>query len=133
MSTSAISAHGVILKRGSNPIPEISSIGGPSYSRDTLDATSHDSTVKEYIGSLVDSGEVSFTFTYIVGNAEHEGLRDTDMLASTAASFSIQLPDTGTTTGSFSGWVTKWDLTANHDGKLEVSCSIKVTGSITWA
>jgi hypothetical protein len=223
MTTAAINAHGsfIYMSDGSGnytKVAEIKSFQPASLSRDTLDATSHDSTVKEYIGSLVDGGEVTFNINYIPTNTSQENLRDNLADGDDAVSFLISYSDYGTSqtvtfddtaddctavghgfytgqavkfsssgslpsevtagtvyfvdradandftlhstnaaavagtgdidfssagTGThsvlnsgtiiFDGLVTKFDITANHDGTLEAAIGIKVTAKPTFA
>ena len=65
MGTAAKSAQGVQLKSGDGAGPEVftkigelKDISGPDEASDQLDATSLDSTSKEFIGGLRDGGEV---------------------------------------------------------------------------
>jgi hypothetical protein len=61
MATSAKSAFGTTLKKGATAIAELISIGGPTISADTIEATSHDSPdgYREFLQGLRDAGEIT--------------------------------------------------------------------------
>ena len=57
-------------------IANVTSISGPSISRNVYDVTAHDSTnsYMEFIGGLKDGGEISFDLNWDPENATHEAL-----------------------------------------------------------
>jgi predicted secreted protein len=110
-------------------VAELTSIGGPSISLDTIDVSSHDSeadddSYRTYVGGLIDGGEVSLegNLAELADADEIQGaLDDRDELG-----FEIEFP-----TGDmweFDGIVTAFETLAPHDGKLGFSASLKITG-----
>ena len=78
--TNAIIGHSTQFKIEDSPgagtytkIAEVSSINGPSFSMDTVDATNMDSTNRwrEFIAGLKDGGEVSFDVNWDPAAATH--------------------------------------------------------------
>jgi len=81
MTTTARSGFASQLQRDTGTdefltVAEVLSIGGPSQSRDMIDATSMDSTdqFKEFIGGLVDAGEVTMELNCIAADPEQQAL-----------------------------------------------------------
>lgn len=142
--TDAIAAFGTLLKIGDGGSPEsfttiaeVTTIGGPSLGLDTIDATNHDSTAgwEEVIGGILRSGEVTFDINYIPTDATHDASTGliADMVARTKRNFELVFPDTGSTTWSFTGLVSKFAPSAPVDGKLSASVSLKLSGQPTLA
>ena len=142
--TSAISAFGTLLKIGDGggpetftTIAEVTSISGPGLSLDPIEATSHDSTGgwREFIGGLLEAGEVSFDINYIPTNATHDASTGliADMVARTVRNFQLVFPDGSSTTWSFAALVTSFEPGEPIDDKLSASVSLKITGQPTLA
>ena len=140
----AISAFGTLLKIGDGGSPEsfttiaeVTNIGGPSLSLDPIDVTNHSSTGgwKEFIGGLLDGGEVSFEINYDPVGATHDASTGliADMSARTVRNFQLVFPDTGNTTWSFSALVTAFQPSEPIDNKLSASVTLKVSGQPTLA
>jgi len=111
-------------------IGNVVSISGPALSLDTVDVTSHDSTGawEEHVPTILRSGEVTLELNY--DPTEHPG----------AGGLLLQLTtrdiDSWTIGGpmgawSFDGYVTGFEPSAPHDGKLSATATIKVTGDVT--
>lgn len=144
MATIAISGKGTLLKIGDGGGPEVfttvaevKSIGGPSFSSDTNDVTSHDSpgAYREFIASLIDPGDLSFDINFVPTAATHNAstglLRDFQNRI--RRNFKLVFPDTAATTWSFQGIVTGFQLNAPTDDVLSASVTIKITGQPTLA
>jgi predicted secreted protein len=132
MASLAISGKGTLLKIG-----EVKSIGGPSFSSDTNDVTSHSSpgAWREFIASLIDPGDLSFDINFVPTNATHNA--STGLLADfqnrVRRNFKIVFPDGGSTTWSFQGIITGFNMNAPIDDALTASVTIKITGQPTLA
>lgn len=139
-ATDGTSGFGTLLQRGDGAssetfttVSEVSNISGPGESLETIDATHMESPsgYREYIPSLLDSGEISFDMNFLPATtAQSVGLR-ADMVAKTKRNWQLVFTDSGTTTYSFSGYVTAFEPSAQIDDKLSASCTIKVTGPVT--
>lgn len=118
-------------------VAEVRTINPPKRSRETLDATTHDSPAgaKEMIAAgTYDPGDVSGSINYIAGSPGDDAfiaavtgdvLYDFKIVAKSAA---------GTEDMNFSGFVTEYgpdDMPT--DGMQTASFSIKVSGPITQA
>ncbi len=125
-------AGGTLVK-----MAELLNVNPPRRSRETIDATTHDSPggAQEFIASgIYDPGEVSGSINYIAGSAGDDALiaavtdgviRDFKIVAKSAS-------DTEDLT--FSGFVTEYgvdDLPV--EGKQTASFTIKVSGEIDQA
>ena len=136
MTTAAKAAFGVTLKRDSNPIAELTSIGSPKLSLDTQDVTSHQSSssYREYIGTLLDGGEVSIEGNFISSDSDGQIGLITDMEAKTVQSFVITFPTSITATWTFSALVTAFEIgDMAPDGTLTFSATLKISGKPTLA
>lgn len=140
-----ISAFGTLLKIGDGGSPtesfttiaEVTSIGGPALSLDPIETTHHASTGgwREFIGGLLDGGEVSFDINYDPVGATHDASTGliADMVARTVRNFQLVFPDTGNTTWSFAALVTSFEPSEPVDDKLAASVTLKVSGQPTLA
>ncbi len=139
-----ISAFGTLLKIGDGGDPEtfttiaeVSNISGPGLSLDTIDVTHHSSTAgwREFVGGLLDAGEVSFDINYLPTDATHDASTGLikDMTDRTVRNFQLVFPDASNTTWSFSALVTGFEPSEPIDDKLAASVSLKLTGQPTLA
>lgn len=140
-----ISAFGTLLKSGDGASPtesfttiaEVTNIGGPNLSLDAIETTSHSSIGgwKEFIGGLLDGGEVSLEINYDPVGATHDASTGLiyDMINRTVRNFELVFPDTGNTTWSFSALVKAFEPSEPVDDKLTASVTLKVSGQPTLA
>lgn len=134
--SSALNAFGTLIKRGAATIAEVTDIGGPGLSRDTIEVTHHQSPArwKEFIKGLKDGGEVTFTINYIPTNTTHNvaaGLLGDFSNEATVDTWSIVFPDAGLTTWSFPAIVTNFEPGEPVDDKLSGDVTLKVSGQPT--
>jgi len=110
-------------------IAEINNIGGPSMTRDTIDATSLDSVDKyrEFISGFRDGGTVTLNMNFIRANY---ALFKTDFESDDLGNYEIILPDDDVTTLEFMGLVTELPLTIPPDEKITMDISIKISGKV---
>lgn len=113
-------------------ISEVVNISLNGRSLELIDATHMESpnTHREYIASLLDSGEVQLDLNFLPGTAAQSGL-ETDRTNRTKRNFQLVWTNSPATTYSFSGYVTGFDASAAIDDKLSASATIKITGPIT--
>ena len=131
----AITGVGAIFHRwdGSHTwaaIAEINNIGGPSMTRDTIDATSLDSTdgYREFIAGFRDGGTVALSMNFIRANY---ALFKADFESDSLGNYEVILPDDDVTTLEFQGLVTELPLTIPPDDKITMDISIKISGKVT--
>tara|TARA_Y100000593_G_C4124044_1_gene244115 strand:+ start:30 stop:446 length:417 start_codon:yes stop_codon:yes gene_type:complete len=112
-------------------VGNLTSVGFLDASYEDIDTTTMDTTGgKAFLPSaLYDGGTISCTVLYDPDDSRHEALK-TSFDARTTESWKIQLSDT-TDTITFSGYVKSMSGTAEVDGALSMSFSIKVTGGVT--
>jgi len=140
----AISAFGTFVKIGDGTSPEnfatiaeVLSINGPSMELETIDVTTHSTGEpwRQFIGSLLNAGEVSFDINFIPTNSTHSysaGLLK-DMVDRTQRNFQIVFPDQGNTTWEFTALVTSFQCTEAIDDVIKASITLKLTGRPTLA
>jgi hypothetical protein len=136
--TEAVSGYGTLLMRerpGSpgtfDVVEEIYNLSGPGESLDTIEATHMTSpgARREYIASLLDSGEMSFEANFLPQAAVQGGCRD-DMNSRTLRTWRLQFSDDDVTTYEFDAFVTQWEPSANVDDKLTVAGTLKISSLI---
>ena len=127
-------------------VGELVDITVPSISKETIETTNHGSSgIRNYMGGLIDYGECSITVNYDVDDdvssstTNHEGLRDLAATAFETAGtgddtkvFIITFPDTSSTM-TFGGIVTGFELSTPIDDVVKATYTIKVSGSVTYA
>lgn len=131
---SKYAAFGTSFTIGGVTIGQVQDISGPSMALDTEDVTCHDSTGgwEEHVGTILRSGEVTLEIAYDPALASHTTIIST-MTGRASAAMTIVLPDPGTTTYSFSGFVTGFEPGMPHDGALTASVTVKPTGAVSIA
>lgn len=108
-------------------IAEITSIGGPGKSKDTIEVTHLNSPDKyrEYIGGLKDGGDLPLSMNYTEATYDKMNL---DFEADEAQQYQIVLTDQKTF--EFEGFVTELSLGIDTGDKISADCTIKITGKV---
>lgn len=134
-------AFGTQFKRGNGATPtevftsiaNVTSIGGPSRTRETIDVTAHDSTDgwMEFIGGLKDGGEISLDLNYDPAETTHD--LDDDFDDTNPRNYQIViLPGTDDEhTWDFAGILTALEDEFPYDDKMGRSMTVKVSGKPT--
>ena len=130
--TEAKSAFGTTLKKGATAIAELTNIGGPALSADTIEATSHDAAdgYREFLQGLRDGGEISIEGNFIPGNAGQVALV-TDLNDGSLDEYTITLPVAMATTWVFDAIVTAFESSSPFDDKASFTATLKVSGKPT--
>jgi predicted secreted protein len=141
--TEAIAAFGTLLKMGAgtggtaevfSTIAEVGDIDGPSNSVDTIDVTNHSSpgARKEFIASLIDSGEISFSVNLITDDPTHDDTTGLQKVENdrTRRNFHMIFPDSSQV--AFMAMVTKFGIKGPVAGKLSADVTLKISGPLTW-
>ena len=104
-------------------IPRVTSVKKPGRTVDTIDATHHESTGKEFlVPALEDYGEVTVGFNWIPDDESW-----IDAIVAEEAEYTIDLPDGAKI--EFDGFATGYEpADSTIDGKEEATLTIKVTG-----
>jgi len=131
-ASAATSGFGVLLKDGGTTIAEVKSISGPNFQVSFAEVTHMESpsAVREYIPTLIEPGDVTFTVNFLPDDTTHDNMR-TRLLARTSRTFTLHLTDSPSDTWTFTGYYSQLGLTANIDGPLEANVGIKVTSTVT--
>jgi|SRR3990172_6495050 len=137
-----MAAYGTLLKIGSGgtaetftTIAEVGDIDGPSMSVDTIEMTSHSSpgARKEFVASLIDSGEISFPINFIPTDGTHDDVTGIQKIMNDRSVWNWQMlfPDASVVT--FAAIVTAFGIKAPVADKLSADLSLKITGEWTWS
>jgi predicted secreted protein len=134
--TGTTSAVGTQLKRGDGAsaeaftaLAEVNSITN-TKTRETIDATTLDSTggYMEFIASFRDGGEYTMNLNW---SREAYEILNGDYEDDNSVNYQMVMPDTGSTTYDFTGFVTSLGKGASTKDKITMDCTIKVTGQET--
>lgn len=139
MSTGAALGYGVKLKLGDNATPtetfaELAEIKDLNDGDDVelRDVTNHQSAGKrrEYIGALIDGGEVTLTLNYLPTNATQN--RITGLQALLGLTRNFQLEEPGNPTGyQFAAVIQSVSKSYPVDDAMEMNVTIKKSGDLT--
>lgn len=138
---SGIDAFGTLFQRASGTSPgttyatiaNVTNIGGPERTRETIDVTAHDSPGQwmEFIGGLKDGGEISLDINYDPGQVTHDLDADFDDVLPRNYRIII-LPGTEDEhTWQLKGIMTTLGDEFPYDDKMARSMTVKVTGKPT--
>lgn len=121
---------GTTLKKGTQAIASLTSIGGLELSADVIDSTTLDSagSYRSFVSSFKDAGEVSLEGYY--DYTAHSPLL-TDFEAGTVGSYTITFPNGSNWT--FSAVVTGFQTGAELEDLVSFSSTLKVSGKPTLA
>lgn len=129
-------SQGTLLKMGDGLTPEnfttiaeVTDLGGPSFSRDSIDTTNHDSSggYKEAIPGLRDGGEVTFTVNFMPEDATHiAAIAQFD--DDNVHNWQVVYPITPSKKWDFAAFITKFDTKAPVGDKLSADITLKVSG-----
>ena len=128
--TSGVSAFGTFLIWNYNKVLEITSISGPSQSRDAIELTSHDSSnsFREFVAGIIDGGEISIEGNFITGDALGQIKFHTDLQDGEKRSCFIVMPMAVGGAWSFEAIASGFESTYPFDDKIGVSGTLKITG-----
>lgn len=135
-----IAAYGTLLAIGDSnnqatavytTVAQVTNIGGPGMSLDTIDVTDHQSTGawEEVVAGILRSGEVSMDLNFDPALATHANASGGllyEMVQRTSKAYRITFPDASVWT--FEAYVTAFNPSADHAGKLSASVTLKLTG-----
>lgn len=110
-------------------IAEISSITGPSMSRDTIDVTSMDSLggYREFIPGFRKAGTTVLKMHFTRDTYDR---MKSDFESNTAQNYNIIFPDVEQTSLEFEGFVTDLPVTATTDAVISMDVTIQITGQV---
>ena len=132
-----LDGFGTLLKRGDGEAVEVftaianaTNISGPGLARNTIDVTAHDSPDRhmEFVGGLVDPGEVSIDVNY--APVDHDTLV-ADLQDEDPRNYQLVFPTTPAATWAFAAVMTGFEASAPYDDKLTATLTFKVSGKPT--
>jgi predicted secreted protein len=132
--TNAVSSVGALLKKYVTSawvsVGEVTTISGPTMSRETIDVTSLASTggYREFIAGFRDPGTLTFTMNF--NRTDYDTMK-ADFESDTEQDYELILPDDEVTTLEFSGLVTELPLNLDPGSQITCNVTIKVTGQVT--
>lgn len=143
MATGALAGYGCLLKIGDGggtevftTIAELKDIDGPELELEMKEVTSHDSAGwREYIGTLLSAGEVTFALNFIPTHPTHSfsaGLIK-DQVNRTKRNFRLVFSDVAATTWGFAALVNKVKPTSPVEDELAADVTLQVSGQPTLA
>ncbi len=133
-ATTAKIGFGVLFKRSSTTIAEVTDVVGPGYTRDTVEATHTESpnNFKEYLSGLMDAGEVTLELNFLSDATQEQLL--TDLTTTTAVSYNIVFPTpTASKTCTFNAFITQWQPSAPIQDVMKLNATFKITGKPVWS
>lgn len=112
-------------------IAEIQQVAFSGSKVDLVDVTNTQSPNRrrEFIATLIDSGELTFSANFIPGDTSQADLRDTMDLAA-AVNWLVTLPNSLGTL-AFAGIITSLDKSLDFSKEAKLTGKVKITGPIT--
>jgi len=135
MSTSTYAVTKLHVYSGSAfvNVPNVTTIGGPNISADTIEITSMDSVnFKEYVASpLKDPGTLDFNVNYVPTNAVHKFL--VQQASTTGSNNQWRTIFSDGTTFEFSGSLISWEISSDNPASqvLTANASVQISGMIS--
>ncbi len=132
MATGAFKGQGTQLQRAGSPIAEIVNIDLGGAKADFDDATNMDSVgnFKEFIPTLLESGELSFSGNFLGAANTSQAQLISDFNNFTLSAWTVLFPG-GKGQIDFDAYVAQFDLKVPHDKKVDFSSKLKITGPVT--
>jgi hypothetical protein len=118
-------------------VAAVTNISGPALALDTEDVTAHDSPNgwEESVPTVLRTGEVGLDINYDPAEVTHDATDGLPMVMGTRRLNNFELvlpvPAPAGTVWAFNGYVTGFEPSAPHDGKLSASVTIKPSGEPT--
>lgn len=132
MPSQAFSPRGLQLKLAGDTIAEITKVQMTGSKSDLVDVTNMDSgNVREFLATLITSGDVSFEANYVPSDGTQVSLLST-FNTQTLASWSIVLPG-GRGTWTFNAYVSSLDIDTPIDKQATISGKLTITGLRSFA
>ena len=136
--------YGIELKIGDGAssetfaaLAELLDVSGPNLSMDTVETTHAGSTdeYKTFIAGLKDAGEVTCDVAFEPSHATQD--ESTGLVKKwndrTLTNFQLAFPDSGSTTWTFSAYVTGFQPSEPIQDRATASVTLKITGALGWS
>jgi hypothetical protein len=128
----ALSAYNTTLSIGGSAIAEVTnlSVGGSSLTE--IDITNLTSTNKEYIMGALEAGTLTIDFFAPANYADFNASLNPVSGDASATSFNLSFSG-GSLIAIFDGICTNLSISAEQDGAVTASATVKLTSAITWS
>ena len=131
---------GLTLSRGDGAttevftaVPKVISMGGLGAANSQIDATTWDSTAKEFISGLAEGQEVTIEANRVLSDVTQEALI-ADVVAKLNRNFELAMTDgTSTETLSFTLAMLSWNINPANEDKHTLTVTGKISGAILRA
>jgi len=133
--SNAVAGPGFLLKHAGTLIAEVRDINGPEQVAEKDDVTNQSSPnfYREWITTLLDGGDVTFTCNYIPGDSSQTAML-TALQNRGVEAFTIDPPAPNAAHQvAFSARVTKWGSKFPHAKAATLDITLAVTGPVTIA
>lgn len=120
-------------------IAQVRDISGPGTTADQIEVSHRDDQWRRFKAGMRDGGELTFDIVFDPDLASHDPTLSTSIYAAlangTSQTFRITYPGvaTATTTATFGGFVSGFELDTPMEDAQSASMTIKISGAITWA
>lgn len=128
----ALSAYDTTLTVNGNTIGEVTNISVGGSSLTEIDITNLTSTDKSYIMGALEAGTLTIDFFAPANWSGFDSNIVPDSGDSVAAAFVISFAGSSLD-ASFNGICTNLSISAEQDGAVTASATIKLTSAITWS
>ena len=128
----ALSAYNTTLSIGGTAVGEVTNISVGGSSLTEIDITNLTSTDKSYIMGALEAGTLTIDFFAPANYADFKTALVPASGDNTPASFSLEFA-AGNLTASFDGIATNLSISAEQDGAVTASATVKLTSAITWS
>lgn len=130
----AYAAHGTTIKIGATLIGTVRSIKPPILTAKTIDTTSHESTMEEFVGGMKSGGECVISGLFNGGDAGQVALLAAyNASPQVAQAYTITYPTATATVQTFSAVIASIGFpdSAEYDGALGFAVTLKISGAVT--
>jgi hypothetical protein len=128
----AIPSYSTTVSIGGTNVGEVTNISVGGSSLTEIDITNLTSTDKSYIMGALEAGTLTIDFFAPANYADFSASLIPASGDATASSFSV-LFGQGDLTASFDGICTNLSISAEQDGAVTASATVKLTSAITWS
>ena len=114
----------------------ITAITGPEFSKDDIESTDMDSTVKEFFGDLKNPGSLNITFNRNIGNTGQDRIR-TDAQGQITRNVRVERldpkDDSVIETADFKGESMEWSEDSTQAAVFTATCRLAIRSDVTYS
>lgn len=128
----ALSSYNTVLTVGGSAVGEVTNISVGGSSLTEIDVTNLTSTDKAYIMGALEAGTLTIDFFAPANYADFKTALVPASGDNTPASFTLDFAG-GNLVATFDGIATNLSISAEQDGAVTASATVKLTSAITWS